>query len=252
MVIQYRTSYFMFIVQTTTTTKEPNTNVEVELIKDTIKIYNETGTISPINVLLLLLAGVVVIQNRISEIRLLQTTTGNVIAYINKDSVQQKKKIEQILLELRALTDADRVVVGLFHNGTSVGSFHFTKLSLVYESLKTGITSLRKRYKDIDVTGIEGELLTYQSDKFTRNAVSDINVDNGCKQYLNSIGLESVYTRLIPVNGEKNSYYGVTQIQFASEHNDEISQDRLKEIEKTYNRLLTALDYVRRNKKIPD
>jgi hypothetical protein len=247
MVIQYRTSYFMFIAQTNT-----NTNTEIELIKDVIKIYEETGSVNLVNILILIIASIVVIQNHISKIRLLKTTTGNIIAYINKDSVKQKKKIEQILIELRALTDADRVVVGLFHNGTSVGSFHFTKLSLAYESLKTGITSLRKRYKDIDVTGIEDELLTYQSDKFTRNAISDVNVDNGCKQYLNSIGLEAVYTRLIPVNGEKNNYYGVIQIQFASEHNDEISEDRLKEIEKTYNRLLTALDFVRRNKRIPD
>lgn len=252
MVIQYRTSYFMFIAQTTTTTEESNSNVEVELIKDTINIYNKTGTISPVNLLLLLLAGVVVIQNHISKIRLLQTTTGNVIAYINKDSVQQKKKIEQILLELRALTDADRVVVGLFHNGTSIGSFHFTKLSIGYESLKTGISSLRKHCKDVDLTGVEDELLSYNSESFIRNSISDIDVNVNYKKYLNSVGLEAVYSRLVAVNNKDNNYYAVVQIQFASEHNDEISEDRLKEVEKTYNRLLTALDFVRRNKRIPD
>lgn len=249
MVIQYRTSYFMLFAQGQTTI---NTNeAEIQIIRDTIKTYQETGNISILNLLLVLLTFVVIIQNHLTKIRLLQTTTGNVIAYITKDGIKQRKKIESILLELRGLTAADRITVGLFHNGTSIGSFHFTKMSVPYEVTKPGITSNRKRLQNVDLSNIEEELFNYKSNKFTRLSLNNINLPIDCANYLNSVGLEVVYGRLIPVLNTKE-YYGVIELQFASETNDEITEERLQEVEKIYSRLLVALDYVRRNKKIPD
>lgn len=123
------------------------------------------------------------------------------------------KHINNILFKLRLATQADRCVLGLFHNTNLYGyNYHLLKLSVFHESLKEGTESVKQKVKDIPLSYLSEEFALYEENdnKFIRST-DDKGLRQGCREHLNNIGIETVVNYLLVSDQVP---FGILSLQF--------------------------------------
>lgn len=213
--------------------------IETALAKPTLTIFDYFVVINSSLILTIAL---------LNYIRLSKSPLTNVISYLSKEDIKQRQMVEGILKEMLGLSNAHRVVIGLFHNGTSVGSLHFQKMSVFYEALSPSASSLKMAFKDVEAYKLEQEVLKGSPDKFSKYSRQDPDLDPECKKYLDTQGLNTIYSRLLV---SKKGVFGILEIQYVEDvelevlHNNYVS----RQLEQIFNKLRRALENVRKSRK---
>jgi hypothetical protein len=229
------------------------TTTEQQVIQKIIEQYRQDGYLSPIEITILiacLFVGITSILVSIaSYFRVIKTTKSNIISYITTLDINQTAIIENILNKILGLSGANRVAIAMFHNGFSVGGEHlpFKEFTLTYEARKPGTTSLKSVIRKIPLSKLSRQLDKITNSEFTKCIYSEV-VDIECKQYMSSVGLECVYSRLL---ANKNGIYGIIELHYFKENDAELDKEALNKIELIYAELLRCLNYITNNKRIP-
>ena len=143
----------------------------------------------------------------------LEHSTVNALKVI-KDTLSRDSVIQKELDDIRKSVNAERVVLGLVHN-TSVYAikYHLLKLSVLHESLKEGVPSLKKVVKDVPLGIMQSELAMY-NDQGELYASIDQKLHQDCHLHLNNI---NVHTLINFVLTYKSYPIGIISVQFEKE-----------------------------------
>ncbi len=107
------------------------TGEQVKILTDAKKRVETTHVLDPLSIFVLGASIVLSISSGLNYFNSLKQSTKNIIAFIKPRDKHEKILIENTLRELLGISGGIRVVVGMFHNGSSIGSYHFNKLSVV-------------------------------------------------------------------------------------------------------------------------
>lgn len=221
-------------------------NDELSQLKKAIDRTQTNQHVDAWSIFVLAASIVVFCSSLVTYITSLKNSTKNIIAYIKPRDRREKIIVENYLRELMGQSGAVRVLVGMFHNGTSVGSFHFNKMSVLYEVSKYGYASVKSRYKDVDFSTIERYISLSNPDKWTKFDTSPSTVDK--HPHFNGLNLDVVFTRLLNCN---KGIYGMIELQYTEEKDSELTEEQLQNLESVFSNVVYVLDLVRNNKKIP-
>lgn len=232
--------------------KPENANeIAVDTGIQVIKSYKDTGYLSWDGVFILAACGTVLVANTITNIvnlvKIGNTVSRNAITYLTEGHFKETEYIEGILRDLLTASDSDRVCLGVLHNGERWGSKHFTKMTVAYETRKYGIASVKPVFKAVDIEKIKEELRISKNTEFTSFNRSDSGLSNGCKEYLDSVGIKSVSSRLLK---SKEGTYAILELQKLSERELVKDDSESQKLDEIYNRLSWAMDRVRKGKKL--
>jgi hypothetical protein len=174
----------------------------------------------------------------------------DVITFISRERIEEQAYINSLLREFLGVTQCHRICIGIFHNGTKAGSIHFRKMSIVYEALSHGVSSIKNKVQSKSIIEFEDEILKYSDSEFTRYSIEDSDIKPECRKHLDFIGVHTIYSRLLSI---KKGGYGIMQLQFIDKPDFEIfnTLDKIQSAEKIFNKISTALDYIAKGKKIP-
>lgn len=216
-----------------------------------IKEYNQIGYLSWDGAAILAACGTILVANTVTNIvnlvKVGGTASRNAIIYLTDNHFKETEYIEGILRDLLVASDSDRVCLGVLHNGERWGSKHFTKMTIAYETRKSGIASVKALFKGVDIEKIREELKVSIHTEFTSFNRSDPGLSSGCKIYLDSVGIKSVISRLLR---SKEGTYGILELQKLSERESGIDDRKSQQLDEIYNRLFWAMDRVRKGKKL--
>lgn len=230
---------------------ETSNNIAVDTGIQIIKEYKNTGYLSWDGAAILAACGTVLIANTVTNIINLvsigNTAARNAIIYLSDTHFKETEYIEGILRDLLVASDSDRVCLGILHNGERWGSKHFTKMTIAYETRKSGISSIKSLFKGVDIEKVREELRIATHTKFITFNRSDSGLSRGCQVYLDSVGIKSVSTRLLR---SKEGVYGILELQKLSENNLVMNDNKSEQTEEIYNKLSWAMDRVRKGKKL--
>lgn len=160
----------------------------------------------------------------LNKIQLDKVSKINVIASFNRNNLKKQKEIQYILNDILILTDADRVVLGYFHNGKKAGRIDFLKISVpkFFEVTNNRTKPISKKLKNIDIDLIGEDLAIAKPGQLVFVEKSKIE-DVDCKGYLESIGIEKKVTYMLP------SKKALLEIHFMSEGEINLNTKLLKE-----------------------
>lgn len=182
-----------------------------------------------------------------NNFKLRQMPVENVIAYIKPEDIKQRRIVEGLLTEIRTCANCDRAIVGLFHNGITIGgSKHFDKMSAVYESVRHRIESIKDSVKDIPATRLHTEIEMYAEEKGFSFHSRD-KLAPKCISHLDNIGVEVVASRLLT---DKQGVFGILHLHWVSKVDDPDLNEN-EQLKKIFNNLENKLRYVVENRKIP-
>ena len=129
--------------------------------------------------------------------------------------------MDDLAVEIREITNADRVLFLLMHNGTSNTVYHWKRLSCMSESVRIGIQPISKQIQSVLIPSIltETDYDLYKqvnADKefvhlHTENAV----ISRKHKNFMIDSGMFSQYVRAL-VDEETGKPYGAVLIQYAT------------------------------------
>ena len=217
---------------------------QVNMLRD---IYNniKSGHVDFFSILLLILLIYNTFKVHFLTNRVFQTKLSNILSYITKEDIEFTKKIEGNMRELLALCRADRITVGILHNGNKVGQIHQNMMSIQYEVCSVGIDDIRSRYQNVPVHKLEDELIQGLSSpnvfiKTDRNTANG-NIPLKCAEYLDSLNIKRVWSYTLTT--EKNEAIALFQIQWLREtdYNLESDLSRMDQISSTTNKLARLL-----------
>lgn len=217
--------------------------------RDTINKWNKDQSLDAGDYLSIILILVTLLTTIRNSLKLESITKINVLSYLNKDSIKQIADIEKLLEELLLLLDASRICVALFHNGTSIGSYPFKRMSVIYEAVRSDAKSLKKVVKDIDLNNLSNQLLNLSAEHFTEVARLDPKLNTSCKEYLDYHDLYVMHSILLK---NKIGVYGILEIQYLNNNKnnaDTFSKESIiEEKEILINKILTSVKRITENK----
>jgi len=150
--------------------------------------------------------------------------------------------MDDLAVEMREITNADRVVFFFLHNGVSNTVYHWKRLSAMSEATRVGIKPIIKELREILVPSVltESDYNLYKSlgaDKeFIHVHLHNAIISRKHKNFILDTGMFGHYIRVLKDEDTKQPY-GAVVIQYASlEQFDKVWS------ENTYNTLGTKLD----------
>lgn len=143
------------------------------------------------------------------------------VVYLQQKDIELIDEIDDLIVELRSIIDADRVQVVLLHNGISNPIFHWKKLSCIAESVKSGITKISSLLQSINIQDIFTQadiinlnLLKNTDDSCTIFSKEDIYLSRKLKLFCTEISAESLYISPLLNPKEPNKPYGFIFVQW--------------------------------------
>jgi hypothetical protein len=141
----------------------------------------------------------------------------DIMTLINKNHIKDSI-INKTLNLLREASNADRVVIGLFHNTSIYGfNYHVLKMTVFHESLKYPELSLKKVIKEIPLSYLADELVLYKNTNNSNRLlfnIKDPSIKSGCRIHLNNINVSTIVNYLLVYN---NTPVGILSFQFQTE-----------------------------------
>lgn len=132
-----------------------------------------------------------------------------------------EKEIDNILIKICQLTNADRVLLGKFHNGNVYQSGeHCNKFSATNEITERGISKIKKEVQNVDAKILKNEILNLRENDIL--FVHKNNALKNCKNYLELRNLEQTieiairYPNKTDIKGIEY-LIGIISIQFLTE-----------------------------------
>ena len=172
--------------------------------------YNITIPTSSLNTVLLGLLLIIKVQEVIKS-----GTKGIKLAMTALDRMDIKiiDAMDDLAVEIRETTNADRVIFFLLHNGISNPVYHWKRLSAMSESTRIGIKPIIKEIRDVLVPSIATEV------KACRGFVH-MNMDNPAisrkhKNFMLDTGMYGHYVRVLTDEDTKKPY-GAVLIQYST------------------------------------
>lgn len=150
--------------------------------------------------------------------------------------------MDDLAVEMREITNADRVIFLLLHNGISNHVYHWKRLSAMSECTRVGIKPILKEMRDLLIPSIvtESDYKLYKKLKVDSQFIH-IHVENAVisrkhKNFIVNTGMYGQYLRVL-VDEDIKKPYGVLLIQYASPEQFNITWSQ-----ETYDALETKLD----------
>lgn len=154
--------------------------------------------------------------------------------------------MDDLAVEIRETTNADRVVFFLLHNGTANPVYHWKRLSAMSESCRVGVQPVIKHMRDVLVPSIvnEADYELYKSMKAHKQFVH-LHLENPLisrkhKNFMLDTGMFGHYVRVL-VDEDSNKPYGAVLIQYTTREQCEINAG-IGWSQQTYDTLETKLD----------
>lgn len=180
--------------------------------------------------------------------RVLKTPLRDVLRSLTKRDLKKNEEIENILLELLWTSKADRVCVGLLHNGLTAGNIHFDKISVMYEVTRPNITSIKPTIQNINISVIYKHLIDSSALQFIKYS-RDEAIDSSYSKFLDYMGINTVYSRLLinskksTANKEDKPIYGIVELYYINDTEENLySENKVRELDILYNKLSTCLE----------
>lgn len=208
---------------TSSTTQKQNCNLICKA-SDMGNLLSQIDTLASF-VLVIALIGTAIYRQTISK-------TDKVIKSI-RTTLTKDKQLANILTELREATDADRVVLGLIHN-TSIYAinYHLLKISVLHESLKPGIPTLKKIVRDIPLALLTEELHSYNehNELFATLGSNNCKLKEGCQLHLASINAHTICNfkliyRQVPIGILSFQFNATTSINSMADLHKKLKQN---------------------------
>lgn len=168
----------------------------------------------------------------------------NSIIYINKDELLLRVEIQKLCDQLLAITYAQRVLIGLFHNGTQDNmGFHEKKMSVLVESHNDTTQPVRGALQSVPIDKMAAEILS--SDTKNYKTVVRGSTDTPCDLQMDSIGITRKDYRTFC--GTKKEIYGIINIHYSKEPAQHFLTDpaRVKQVNKITRRIEHILERIK-------
>ena len=202
--------------------------VEVEHILPSFDLFGTQITIptSSLNTVLLFLLCIIKIKETIES-----GTKGIKLALTALDRLDVTiiDAMDDLAVEIRETTNADRVVFFLLHNGTANPVYHWKRLSAMSESTRVGVQPVIKHMRDVLVPSIvtEKDYELYKSLKALKQFVH-LHLENPMisrkhKNFMLDTGMFGHYVRVL-VDEDSNKPYGAVLIQYTTREQCEIHE----------------------------
>lgn len=186
----------------------------------TVEIWGTQWTIptSSLNTTLLFLLCLAKIHELVKS-----STKGIKLAMTALDRMDIKiiDAMDDLAVEMRETTNADRVVFFLLHNGVSNMKYHWKRLSAMSESARIGVRPVMKELRDILVPSIitETDYDLYRRMRcYTHFVQIDLNnteISRKHKNFILETGMFSHYIRVL-VDEDTRKPYGAVLIQYST------------------------------------
>jgi len=151
-----------------------------------------------------------------------------------KRNITKSKQIIGKLQQILEITNADRVSITVLHNG---GVFYnkkgqkveFTKGSMVYEVVSSGISIENMEFKDVLLTPFSDHFMPFFDDKKYSLDTSELEHASTWKNYLLNKGVKYDYGFVIENIG--GSIFGFVRVSFIKSRK-KLNENQVEEIEK--------------------
>lgn len=140
------------------------------------------------------------------------------------------EKLDDIAVELRELTKADRVLIAGFHNGKRNKVYHWKRVSVLAEATRFGVEPVGQKIKDADTFSImaltDYEYLTsLKADKAFIHTHLDLpTISNKQKRFLSTCYMFGQYV-LFLVDDVAEDPHGIIFIQYDSREKCEVQNE---------------------------
>lgn len=140
------------------------------------------------------------------------------------------ESLDDIAVELRELTRADRVLIAGFHNGKKNAVYHWKRVSVLAEATRLGIEPVGNKLKDIDTFSLmalsDYEYLTkLQADKTFIHTHLDLPTISGKqKRFLTNCYMFGQYVMLL-VDDVAVDPHGIIFVQYDSREKCEVQSE---------------------------
>ena len=109
---------------------------------------------------------------------------------------RERRRIQDLLAQAAVLTGADRVVLGVFHNGSiSFDGLHFTHLAIPFCYEHPSMAALPEFLRDIPVSSIMRELEAIWKNPGNEFIARASESTDSCRYYLETRGIEQLVFR---------------------------------------------------------
>ena len=155
---------------------------------------------------------------------------GYAVDLLRGSDLQLLESLDNIAVELKEITKADRVLIAGFHNGKKNTVYHWKRVSVLAESVRLGIEPVAKKLTDIDTFSImaltDYEYLTkLEADKIFIHTHQDLpTISNKQKRFLSSCYMFGQYVMLL-VDDVATSPHGIIFIQYDSREKCEVQNN---------------------------
>jgi hypothetical protein len=188
--------------------------------------------IDVLQILLLLVTTSSLVLTYLSKIRLDKTVVSDVLTRLKPSDFRKDKEIESLMNRMLGLTNASRVVVALFTNGTKAHNFPFRYFSIFWEVTSEGIATTKYDYQHVALAKIRDDLefCMEKPDEFRYVNAKQPETREQCKAYMAHSGIHSLFTRLI--GNTKDGFVGIMNIHFESDIR--LSDNELNNLDKLF------------------
>ena len=188
--------------------------------------FNITIPTSSINTLLLTLLCIIKVKEVLEA-----STNGLKIAFTALDRIDIAiiDAMDDLAVEMREITHADRCIFFLMHNGLSNQVYHWKRISAMSESIKIGIQPIIKQMQSVLIPSIvtEADYNLYHAMQADKHFIY-LHLDNPLmsrkhRNFLLESGTFGQYVRVL-VDEETNKPYGAVAIQYSTREQCDINE----------------------------
>jgi len=166
------------------------------------------------------------------------------LIYINKDELKLQVELQKLLEQILAVSYGDRVIIGLFHNGTKDNlGFHLQKMSVYAEAHTDNLPPQKPQLQCIPVDYIREEILIADSEYY--QTIKRGTLDSMCDKHMDDIGIIRKDSRTF--RGVKREIYGIINIHYAQEPEGLWQDDlhRERQVNKITSRIQQILERIK-------
>lgn len=168
----------------------------------------------------------------------------NSIIYINKDELKLKIELQKLLDQLLVITYADRIVIGLFHNGSQdLLGFHEKKMSVYAEACTDIIAPVKEKLQAIPINYMLEEILMADTIYYQTVVRSDLN--SACDIHMDS--LQIVRKDFRTFRGVRKEIYGIINFHYANQPEEHFLEDsfRTRQVDQITRRIEHILESIK-------
>lgn len=203
--------------------------VEVEVVQNpSFELFGTTFHLPPSSNLNTILLLALLIQNVTNLFKTKPVEFA--IDLLRGGDLELLEKLDDIAVELRELTKADRVLIAGFHNGKKNAVYHWKRLSVLAEATRLGIEPVASKLQDIDtysvITKADYDLLSTlranQQYVHTHQDLPTISIKQ--KRFLSTCYMFGQYLCLL-VDDIADAPHGIIFVQYDSREKCEVQTE---------------------------